>query len=169
MTLEIVSATTPDQLDAVRGLMQAFVDWHLGRNGADRDLVERYFDAGAFEEELASLPGKYAPPHGRLLLAELNGQPVGCVALRALDAGACEMKRMFVPPAFHSQGVGRALAEAVIDDAKAIGYTTMRLDTSREQHQALGLYRSLGFVEIAPYYDVPPEMVGWLVYMELPL
>lgn len=167
--IEIVDASTHQQLDAVRSLMHAFVDWHRQRHSEDLTLIDQYFDARAFEEELAGLPGKYAPPKGRLLLAFLNRHPAGCVALRELDAHVCEMKRMFVPPQLQGKGVGRALAEALIREAKTIGYSSMRLDTSFRQVEAQKLYQSVGFVCIEPYYEVPPELEKWLIFMELRL
>src|SRR5689334_2452242 len=109
--LEIAEVTTAEQLDSVRDLMRAFVAWHRRRHGVDLALIDRYFDAPAFAAELAALPGKYARPRGRLLLAAYAGQPAGCVALRELAAGVCEMKRMFVYPQLQGQGIGRALAE----------------------------------------------------------
>ena len=162
-------AETPADLDDVRDLIRAFVAWHRGRHREDAALIDRYFDADAFEAELASLPGKYAPPGGRLLLATLDGRPAGCVALRPIDAGACEMKRMFVRADMHGKGVGRALGRAIIDEARAGGYRRMYLDTSVRQQEALTLYRSFGFREIEPYYDVPQELRNWLVFMELRL
>jgi len=162
-------AETPADLDDVRDLIRAFVAWHRGRHREDAALIDRYFDADAFEAELASLPGKYAPPGGRLLLATLDGRAAGCVALRPIDAGACEMKRMFVRTDLHGKGVGRALGRAIIDEARAGGYRRMYLDTSVRQQEALTLYRSFGFREIEPYYDVPQELRNWLVFMELRL
>ena len=117
-----------------------------------------------FEEELASLPGRYASPTGRLLLARCGGDPVGCVALRQIGHGLCEMKRLFVRPAFRRQGVGQALAEAVVEEARRIRYKRMRLDTVLEP--AKGLYRSMGFRQIPPYQDVP---IPGVVFMELEL
>ena len=169
MPIEISRASTPEQLDAVRTLMRAFVEWHRERHDADRTLIDQYFDANAFDAELAGLPGKYAPPRGCLLLAGLDERPVGCVALREIDADRCEMKRMFVAPPYQGKGLGRALAEAIIAEAKTIGYTTMRLDTSVRQLEARGLYQSVGFSEIAPYYDLPPTLQAWLIFMELQL
>ena len=167
--IEIAHATTQQQLDEVRGLMRAFVAWHRERHTDDLALIASYFDAGAFAAELAGLPGTYGPPRGRLLLAMLDGQPAGCVALRALDGDVCEMKRMFVRPQLQGQGVGRALGEALIREAKTLGYTRMRLDTSVRQVEALTLYERLGFTRIDPYYDVAPELDQWLVFMELRL
>ncbi len=158
-----------DEFEQVRALMRAFVAWHRERHLQDLDLIDAYFDAAAFEEELASLPGKYAPPTGQLLLATVSEAPAGCVALRGIDAEACEMKRMFVYPEYHGCGVGRALGEAVIGVARTAGYRVMRLDTSIRQAEAQALYRRLGFQSTAPYYELPEELRNWLVFMELPL
>jgi putative acetyltransferase len=117
-----------------------------------------------FEEELKSLPGRYASPSGQMLLAECAGVIVGCVALRQIGENTCEMKRLFVQPAFRGQGIGKALAQAIIEEGRRIGYKRMRLDTAMEP--ARSLYQSLGFREIPPYQPVPVEGV---VFMELEL
>lgn len=119
-----------------------------------------------FDDELAGLPGKYAPPKGRLLLARVAGHLAGCVALQPIDARACEMKRLYVRPDFRGRGVGRALAQAIVEAGRQIGYRTMRLDTLTSMPEAIGLYRSMGFVDIAPYRFNPIEGA---VYMALPL
>ncbi len=167
--LVISNATTQEQLNSVRRLMRAFVDWHRQRHEQDIALIDQYFDAGAFEEEVANLPGKYAPLKGRLLLATYAGQPAGCVALRAIDDETCEMKRMFVYPQLRGKGVGRGLAEAIVREAKTIGYSSMLLDTSFRQIEAQNLYQSLGFKQIDPYYEMASELKNWLVFMELKL
>ena len=166
---QIVEPACAAELDDVRSLMRAFVAWHRARHAEDIALIERYFDQRAFDEELAELPGKYTRPHGRLLLAYLDGKPAGCVALRDLGDGACEMKRMFVPETFRGRGVGRALAERIIAEGKDAGYRTMRLDTSRRQSEAMRLYERAGFRRIPPYYDLADDVKDWLVFFELPL
>lgn len=161
--------TTVQQLDQVRSLMRSFIAWHKERHRQDMHLIDAYFDVEAFEQELASLPGKYAPPHGQLLLATVDGTPAGCVALRGIDSASCEMKRMFVYTQFHGKGVGLALATSLLKEARALSYQTMRLDTSIRQNEAKGLYQRLGFKFVEPYYEVPEEMRSWLVFMELGL
>ena len=167
--IEIIQVTTPEPIDTVRALMRAFVAWHRLRHTEDIALIDRYFDVRDFEQELAGLPGKYAPPKGRLLLASMTGQAAGCVALYDLGNGICEMKRMFVPPGLHGQGIGRALADRILSEAKAAGYACMRLDTSIRQVEAIRLYESRGFVRTDPYYPLPDALKNWLVFMELRL
>ncbi|HUN65769.1 MAG TPA: GNAT family N-acetyltransferase [Bacteroidota bacterium] len=167
--IRILEPVTNEELDRVRDLFRSFVSWHRDVHEDDRHLIDRYFDAGKFEEELAVLPGPYASPDGRLLLALWNGEAAGAVALRRIDDRTCEMKRMFVYQRFHGKGIGRALGEAILREARLLGYSSMRLDTSFRQVQAQALYRSLGFRTIDPYYELPQELREWLVFMELKL
>ena len=119
-----------------------------------------------FDHELSSLPGAYGPPTGRLLLARVEGQPAGCVALRRIGPGVCEMKRLFVRPGHQGSGLGRRLATAIIDEARRAGYVTMKLDTLPTMKAALGLYESLGFQDASPYTHNPIEGAR---FMELAL
>lgn len=109
-----------------------------------------------FADELAGLPGAYAPPRGALLLARrADGTALGCVALKPLSAGACEMKRLYVAPEGRGSGLGRRLVEAIIADGRRLGYREIRLDTLPSMRGAFALYRSLGFAPTAPYYETP--------------
>ena len=152
----LVDATGPDDLAAARRLFRAYADWLA---------VDLCFQD--FERELATLPGAYAPPQGRLLLARVSGDAAGCVAMRPLEPGICEMKRLWVEPGFAGFGLGRELALAIIQAAREAGYERMRLDTlPARMPAAQHLYGTLGFVEIASYYHNPLDGV---VMLELAL
>jgi putative acetyltransferase len=139
-----------------------------------RELFQEYAESlgfdlcfQGFDVELATLPGRYSPPSGRLLLARLDGLPVGCVALRDLDDGICEMKRLYVRPEARGTGAGRLLTDAIISEARAVGYARMRLDTIAPiMERAVSLYRRRGFVEIPAYVENPIEGA---LYLELTL
>ena len=121
----------------------------------------------SFDKELAGLPGDYAPPEGRLLLAIFDGQTAGCVALHKIENHVCEMKRLYVRPQFRGKGLGKALAERIIHEAREIGYKKLRLDTVEPvMRAAVAMYRQLGFQEIEPYRANPIEGA---LYMELQL
>ncbi|MEK7669805.1 MAG: GNAT family N-acetyltransferase, partial [Bacteroidota bacterium] len=119
-----------------------------------------------FEQELANLPGDYALPRGRLLLVLSDNQPAGCVALRAISSTVCEMKRLYVRPPFRGSGLGKLLAERIIQEARRIGYDSMLLDTLPTMSHARKLYRQLGFHETKPYRYNPIEGIS---FMELDL
>lgn len=120
-----------------------------------------------FDQELANLPGDYAPPRGRLLLAREYDRVVGCIALRPLGPTTCEMKRLFVRPEYRDKGLGKILVEAIIEEARQVGYTHMRLDTlPGRMDRAIALYRATGFVEIPSYYENPVDSA---TFMELDL
>lgn len=145
--IRIDQAERAEDLDAVRALFVEYIsspDWEAE--------FATYLAQQSFEAELASLPGPYAPPSGALLLARVDGAIAGCVASKALDAeGTCEMKRLFVRPAYRSLGVGEELVRRLVTVAAASGYTRMRLDTLPSMSGAQRLYRRLRFVEIPPY------------------
>ena len=145
MTLTIDRMTESHDLLTIRAMFQEYAD-SLG------------FDLGFqnFTKELADLPGKYGPPLGCMVLARVDGQPAGCVALRPLSDDVCEMKRLYVRPAYRGLGLGRALAERIVQEARDLGYKRMRLDTVRSRMgSAVSLYESLGFRPIPPYCDNP--------------
>lgn len=147
-TLEFITPTTPEQLAATRLIFQEYAD-QLG--------VDLCFQN--FEAELAGLPGDYAPPQGCLLLALLDGEIAGCCAMRPLETvdypNACEMKRLYVRQGFRGLGLGRQLAEAVLDAARIAGYHSVLLDTLNDMEAARALYEDLGFKDIPPYYHNP--------------
>jgi ribosomal protein S18 acetylase RimI-like enzyme len=121
----------------------------------------------SFDAELAGLPGDYAPPEGRLLLAHYENQVAGCVALHKLEPGICEMKRLYLRPQFRGKGLGRALADQIIAEARQIGYQRIRLDTVEPvMKDAVEMYRKIGFREIASYRLNP---IAGALYMELQL
>ncbi|MGH9343070.1 MAG: GNAT family N-acetyltransferase [Terriglobia bacterium] len=121
-----------------------------------------------FAHELASLPGSYAPPSGRLLLAKVAGRAAGCAALRRMDSQTGELKRLYVRPEFRGQGIGRTLTKKIIEEARERRYFRLRLDTLDSMAEAQSLYRSLGFAQIEPY-RINPTGVGDAVCMELAL
>jgi len=153
--MNICQAITPEQMALARALFEEYAAWLR---------VDLCFQG--FAAELAGLPGFYAPPQGRLLLALTAREAAGCVALRPREDGICEMKRLFVRPSFRGQGLGKLLVERIVAEARAIGYRAMRLDTLPPMQAAIRLYESVGFGHCAPYYATPlPETV----FMELHL
>ena len=144
--VELVYVESGPQIEEIRAL---FVEY---ARSLDFNLCFQSFD-----KELDALPGRYAPPQGRLILCRVNGAAAGCIAVKPLRTdGLCEMKRLFVRPEFRGKGIGLKLAARIIEDAKRIGYRAMRLDTiTGHMNAAIAMYRSLGFKEIPPYYDNP--------------
>jgi putative acetyltransferase len=142
--IELREAASAAEIEEVRGLFREYERW-----------VAEPCCFATFEQELARLPGDYGPPAGRLFLASEAGVAAGCAALRRLDATTGEMKRLYVRPAFRRFGLGRLLAQALLDRGLQAGYSAMLLDTLDDMEAARGLYASLGFEEIPPYYFNP--------------
>lgn len=160
--IHIASPRDAADIEAIAGLFREYA----GSLGFSLDYQD-------FETELAGLPGKYAPPEGALLLATVDGAAAGAVALRQLEPGICEMKRLYVRPHHRGerlkdgQSIGRSLAHRIVETGRNAGYRRLRLDTIGDRMEAaIKLYRTMGFTEIAPYY---PSPVAGTVYMELVL
>jgi ribosomal protein S18 acetylase RimI-like enzyme len=143
---ELRQATSLDDIATARALFEEY------QQSLGFSLCFQNFDA-----ELAGLPGAYAPPEGRLLLAFADGAPAGCIAIRKIGEETCEMKRLWVKPAFRGTGLGRRLAEETLLEARKIGHRRIRLDTLPSMNAAQALYLSLGFADIPPYNDHPVE------------
>ncbi|MCA1581649.1 MAG: GNAT family N-acetyltransferase [Acidobacteria bacterium] len=142
--IQIVDASGPEEIADVRALLleyQAFLDVDLGFQG--------------FAREVAELPGAYAPPSGRLLLARFDGRACGCIALQPISGEVCEMKRLYVRPDRRGSGLGRLLVARLVDEARSIGYGRMCLDTLPSMTRAAAMYEALGFQEIPPYRHNP--------------
>ena len=152
---ELVEATTPERVETCRELFREY------QRGLGVSLCFQGFD-----RELAGLPGDYAPPRGRLYLALAGGKPAGCAALRPLFHRDAEIKRLYVRPAYRGSGLGRILAVRIIEEARALGYDNLKLDTLPGMKAAQRLYEDLGFRDTAPYNDNP---VGGVRFMALDL
>lgn len=153
--LKLAEAKSKQEIELVRSLFREYAD-SLGIDLCFQD----------FEQELAGLPGDYAPPAGRLYLAYQDQQPAACVGLRKIGEGICEMKRLYVRPLYRGQGIGRQLVLTLVKDARALGYSRMRLDMLPSMKRALELYKTIGFKPIDPYRSNP---VPGAMFLELNL
>jgi putative acetyltransferase len=150
--IDLIEATLPEHIEQARSLFLEYGS-SLGFSLCFQ----------SFDEEMKNLPGVYGSPSARLLLARYADHAAGCVALRKLEVGSCEMKRLYVRPGDRGRGLGRLLVEHVIAEARAIGYERMRLDTIESaMKDAVALYRRMGFEEIAPYFAVPIDRALWM-------
>lgn len=150
--IEIEKISSEQDLEDVKQLFRAYVEF-----------LQVNLDFQDFENELEKLPAKYAEPEGSIFLAKVNGQPAGCIALWKLEDGVCEMKRLFVKSEFQGLGLGKMLANRLIEEAKIKGYSIMKLDTLKRLQPANYLYKSLSFIETSPYNFNPEEDI---VYFE---
>ena len=151
----IIQAGSPEEISQARELFREY--------GATPDFCVCF---KGFDEEVQSLPGIYAPPGGRLLLADVEGEAAGCIGFRKLEPGVCEIRRLYVRPSYRGKRLGRTLAEEIISQAREAGYQTARLGTLPVMKEAIVLYQSLGFVPVAPYKD---NALAGAIYMELSL
>jgi GNAT superfamily N-acetyltransferase len=166
-TLQIVHATTPAHIEQVKALLMEFMDWSLQTArtlGLNADAL-----AEAFYQHALELPGAYVPPDGCLLLAQYGTQAAGCGALRRLDASRGEIGRMYVRPDFRGKKIGRVLLERLIQKARQIGYSGLRLETATYMTDAHALYRALGFEEVEPYVELPDDLMTLAIFMGLNL
>ena len=166
--VEILQATTPTHYDAVEKLVREYIEWDADQTsklGLDPQVFIDFYYGG----EPESLPGKFAPPMGCLLLATLNGQPAGCIGFRQLTEEVCELKRMYVRPTCRGNGIGKKLAIELIRQARKRGYKSIKLETARFMSEAHQLYQSLGFVFCPPYYEMPESLRETSFFMELQL
>lgn len=160
MNVRIIPAY--EHAEEIRRLFEEYIDMLLENTPSFKE----YLELQNYEEEIAHLEAKYGMPEGRLYLLCVDGEPAGCIALRKMDARFCEMKRLYVRPAFRGRKLGRLLVEKIIAEAKEIGYSQMLLDTLPFLQSAIALYRNIGFYEIKRYNDSPMEES---VYMKLDL
>jgi len=165
----VVVATTTEQYAAFGELVVEYSGWLQARYSDVPGLVDDVAAEQSMSDELDHLPEKYGPPHGLTLLALRDGQVTGGVAYRDLHDGTCEMKRLYVPERFGGRGTGRLLAQALIESATSAGFTLMRLDTGFQNHEAIAMYESLGFVPCPPHVTYPPHLAPHIRFFERPL
>ena len=160
--IELVLVETPEQIEHIRTLFREYYDWVQDFTGISLNFQSH-------QAELAGLPGYYGPPEGCLVLVMDAEQPAGCAALRPLEPGVCEIKRMFIRPEYQGRGLGRLLGKRIIFEARHLGYSLVRLDTADVLTPAQRLYESLGFRRSQPYYSPPPEIAHRILFYEMPL
>ena len=163
-SLQIVHATSPQHINHTEALLREYILWT--RTLHPLDDIPAYED---IDEELGQLPGIYAPPHGRLLLALADNEPAGCVCLKPVDETICELKRMYVKPSHRGQGIGLKLVEAFVQHARKIGYTKIILDTFHTMTTAHAIYKRIGFRVIETPADAPEFVQKYAIFMEMVL
>jgi putative acetyltransferase len=165
---DITEMTTAEDVEAVRSMIRAYVDWLYRTIPEEAEEITYYYGPERLAEALAEVPTSFTPPHGLAFVARRDGITVGCVLARPFgQPGIAELKRLFVLPSARGSGLGRALVETIISRMRDVGYPTVRLDTAIFLTDAIALYRRLGFVQIDPYYDLPPVAQRTTVFMEL--
>ena len=165
MDADITQAVTEAQLEAVRELIREYTAWAFTLEaGSENAPTFQGLDA-----ELAALPGAYAPPAGRLLLATHEGRPAGCVCFRRTDATTCELKRLYVRPTMRGLNLGSRLVGTLLDEARRSGYRRMILDSHSSMTKAHEVYRAAGFRDVDAPADFPEELKPVVVFMEMDL
>ena len=165
----IVVASSSSDFQAFATLVRKYLGWCRQRYADDVWFVESAAGHQSLEAELASLEVKFSPPHGKVLLYQVDGVIGGACAYRVLADGTCEMKRFFVTDAFRGRGVGRQLCAALIELARKDGFTLMRLDTAQRFTEAQAMYAAFGFQLCEPHVQYPAELMPYMVFMQLPL
>lgn len=165
----IVQAETADHIRQVQTLFAEYFDYLRAEVDTTLDDLDDVPPLAGYREEMAGLPGKYAPPEGRLLLALADGEVAGCVAFYRFGDDTCELKRLWTRPQYRGRKIGRALVETAIREARRAGYAAIVLSTVSVMEGALALYRALGFQPTAPYFDGPPEVMAREVFLRLDL
>ncbi len=166
--IEIARAVTQAQYQAIGELMTEYIAWDADQTaqlGVDPQVFLNFY----YGSEVETLPGKFAPPHGCLLLATLDGKSAGCIGYRQLSEGVCELKRLYVRPECRGKGLGRLLAAELIEQARSSGYLEMRLETGIFMQDAHHLYQSLGFKFCPPYYEIHESLRENTLFMKLQL
>ena len=171
MMIEIMPATSDELIAGARTLSKEYVVWMVGLIHQHYPEIDTssFISAHDYEGETAKFPGEYVAPYGRLLVARYDGEVGGCIALGKLSPEICEMRTLFVRPQYRGLGMGKKLVEATLTEARTIGYSIMRLETLAFMESALGLYRSLGFKDIAPYRQVEGPMQTHIRFLEYAL
>jgi len=169
--IKVVPAYSGEMLQAAITLSQEYVTWMVAtirETYPDLDIRE-FTSEHEYDDVLKKFPGEHVPPYGRLLVALCGDEASGCIALGKLSDTVCEMRTLFVRPTYRGTGVAKKLVDTVLHDAREIGYQQMRLDTLGFMDSALGLYRSLGFRDIAPYIEVSDSLKQYIHFLELEL
>jgi len=169
MSEVIFSAQSPSDYEAFGTLVSEYVAWCRARYQHDAWFVDQAFGHQGLDQELRELAITYGPPNGRTLLVRRDGELCGGGAYRLLPDGTCEMKRLYVSDLFRGRGIGRTLAIALVESARADGYQLMRLDTGNLLTEAIEMYSKMGFRHCPPHRSYPPKLLPYVVFMELPL
>lgn len=167
--IKVIDATTPDQFESVRRLCWEYRDHLLNLDPENARIIRTFYPHDAYASLMANLTRDNAPPHGSIKLALRDGEPVGCGMSHRLEPGVAEIKRVYVTDAARGTGAGRAIMTALVDQCRADGFELIRMDTGKPLKAAARLYLSLGFVLRSPYYDVPEEVDGLLLFFEMRL